>query len=848
LVQGFAPHHYELTLEPNPDTLQLTGKVIITGQKAGRPSHRLTFHQNKLKVTSAIVTRHDKKGDHEIAITRINHHQSLHEVRLHTSQLLYPGNYTVELTFEGKVNSGMQGVYYSDYTVNTEQKRMVSTQFESHFARQAFPVIDEPQAKATYALELITPPGQSAIGNMPAKDSFEKDGRLHTIFDTTPKMSSYLLAFAFGDLQHKAAKTKRGVDVRVWTTKAHRPEALDFALDTAVRSIDFYEEFFETPYPLAKCDHMAIPDFSSAAMENWGLITYREMALLADPASTSQTMKELIAEVIAHEVSHQWFGNLVTMRWWDDLWLNESFANVMAFVAEDALYPQWHIWNSYIAGDGLAALRRDSIAGVQAIKTDVRHPDEISSIFDPSIVYAKGGRLINMLLQYLGEDTFRKGLKAYFAKHAYGNTTGQDLWEALSAASGQDVAAIMDPWLTRSGFPVLNVTQNETNITVNQSHFLMDPAKADKERSWSVPLLADSKEVPTLLETTQITARLSSDRFIRFDQNAVGHYIVHYVTPAHAEAIARRAAAKELTPAERLALLNDSIMLARGGQQSTSATLQLLGHYKQEDEEPVWSIIALILSDLRRFIDIVPSLEEPMKANVRKLVESQYKRLGWKEIASESSEDVKLRALILALGANAEHPQIVAKALELFKAYKQDSSLVTPELRGVVFSAAVRQQAHDAFQYLLTLDETTSDVTLKLDTLDALSATKDPKQVAVLLDRLKDSKRVRQHDVDRWIAFLLRSRYARQQAWDWLRDNWPWLAKTFADDHSLDYLPRYAAAAFNTPELLEEYKIFFGPMQSLPALARSITIGIEDIENRVAWLQRDVAAVTSYFS
>lgn len=846
LFADFTPQHYELTLDPDPTSLKITGSVIITGQKVSRPSRRLTFHQSGLKILRARIVRQDKKGEQDISVTRINHHNSFSEVRLHTTQALYPGSYTVEMSFEGTVSSGMQGVYYSDYVVNEEKKRVISTQLESHFARQAFPCIDEPEAKATFALTLLSPPGQAVLGNMPATSQTEKDGKLRTTFETTPKMSTYLLAFVFGELQSKETKTKNDVVVRAWSTEAHRPEALDFALDTAVRGLEFFEDYYHTPYPLPKLDHVAIPDFSAGAMENWGLITYRETAFIADPDSASQSSKEIIAEVILHEISHQWFGNLVTMRWWDDLWLNESFANVMAFVAEDALYPEWRIWNTYIAGDGLAALRRDSIAGVQAIKTDVHHPSEINSIFDPSIVYAKGGRLINMLMQYLGQDTFRHGLKNYFAKHAYGNTTGQDLWKALS--NGDDVAKIMNPWLERSGFPVVEVTQNGTSLALGQSHFLMDSAKTDPDRIWPVPLLADSTALPALLETAHLQVELPTETFVRINKNATGHYLVQYVNPAHAEAIAGQSAKKQLSPAERLALLNDSIMLARAGKQSVSATLQLLEHYKREDEEPVWNIIALVLADLRRFVDIDETLEEPHRALVCKLIDVEAKRLGWKEKPDEPSEDTKLRALILSMGVFAKHSEILPKALELFAAYKNDSSVISSELRGVVMSAAVRGQAHDAFSYLLQLEEKTSDVALKLDIMDALTATKDQPQAAVLLSRLRDATKVRQHDVDRWLAYLLRNRYTRTLAWDWLRNNWDWIAKTFANDHSFDYFPRYAASAFNTPQLLEEYKTFFEPHKTMPALARSIPLGIEEIENRVAWLQRDISAVKQYFS
>jgi aminopeptidase N len=848
LYEGFQPTHYDLTLEPDRDSLKITGKVVISGQKLGRPSQRLTFHQKGVKVTSATIVKHDKKnGDQDVPVARINSQAKLDEVRLHAEMQMYAGAYTVTMEFESRISTGMSGVYLSDYMVDGAKKRMISTQLESHHARNAFPCIDEPEAKATFDLTLISPAGEAAISNMPAKEENEQDGKKTTRFETTPKMSTYLLAFAFGDLQYKEAKTKNGIDVRVWSTKAHDIAGLDFALENSVRSLEFFEEYYDTPYPLPKCDHVAIPDFSAGAMENWGMITYREMALIAQPETTAQSTRELIVEVISHELSHQWFGNLVTMKWWDDLWLNESFANVMAYIAEDALHPQWHIWDSYIGSDGLAALRRDAIAGVQSIKTEVNHPDEISTLFDPSIVYAKGGRLIYMLVNYLGQDAFRKGLKQYFTKHAYSNTTGDDLWAALSEASGQDVAALMNPWLERSGYPAVRVNQTGSKVHIEQTHFLMDPAKADPDRLWPVPLLSDSPDVPALLKTKQTEVTLKNDKFVHLNDGALGHYVVQYVNPDHADAIAELARQKTMTIAERLMLLHDSTQLSRAGMQSFGATLQLLEYYRDEDSEAVWDIIALIIADVRRFIDVHPKLEDEIKALLRELVETQYQRLGWDKTEGEPTQDTKLRATITGLACYADHPEAVAKAIELFEAYKKDDKVVDAELRGIVFATVVRKALPGAFDYLLKLEETTQNVDLKQDLMSALTAIRTTKEADVLLGRLKDTDKVRQHDVDRWLVYLLRNRYVRESSWNWMRDNWGWIEETFDEDKSYDYFPRYAASAFNTAELLQEYKDFFGPKSDQISLARNIAMGIEELETRVAWLQRDVAAVDNYF-
>lgn len=847
LFTSFQPEHYHLELEPDRASKCVGGSITITGKKRGRPSQRLTFHQHDLKITSATVTRHDKKGDQTIPVARINHQKTMDEVRLHAEQLLYGGAYTITMQFEGHIQDGMNGIYACDYEVDGKKQQLIATQFESHYARLAFPCIDEPEAKATFELTLISPKNEAAISNTPAACQIEKDGKLVTTFEITPKMSTYLLAFVYGDMQCKKVKTSSGTDARVWATKAHSPEALDFGLDVAKRAIEFFNDYYDVPYPLAKCDHVALPDFSVGAMENWGLITYRESCLLADPKTASQSSRERVALVMAHELSHQWFGDLVTMKWWDDLWLNESFANVMEYVAVDALFPEWTIWNSFIGGEGLSAIRRDCIAGVQAVKTGVHHPDEISSLFDSSIVYAKGGRLLNMLMQYLGKDDFRSGLKAYFTKHAYGNTTGSDLWAALGEASGKDVAAFMDPWIMRSGFPVVQVAQNGKELKISQAHFLLDAAKIDADRLWPVPLLSSNAEVPALLDTKQVDMTLATSEYVRINRGAVGHYIVQYTEPEHSAAVAELAAAKKLTVAERLMLLSDSSMLARAGVQPFPATLDLLAHYASEDSEPVWDIMALVLADGRRFIDSDLSLEAPMKAVVRTLIENQFQRLGWDEKPNESSDDTKLRATIMGLGIYAEHKQITKDALERFTAYQKDSAAVPAELRGIVFGAAVREAVPGAVTYLLGIEKGTSNVNLKDDIMGALTATRSEADATMLLGRLKDPAKVRQNVVDFWLVYLLRNRYTRTLAWKWLRDNWDWIEKTFSSDQTYDSFPRYAASAFSTRTLMEEYRTFFEPLKTQTSLERNITLGIEELENRVAWLERDLPGVQKHF-
>lgn len=848
LFQSFQPEKYGLYIELDRAKMEFKGTVTIIGRKVGRPSKRLTFHQKFLTITGVNVLFKDKKGNQDVAITRINHQRSADEVRLHADTMLYPGEYVVTMEYTGKITPGMTGIYPCFFKNDGKDDALIATQFESHHAREAFPCIDEPEAKATFDLTLITEKSVEVLSNMPVKEQTEHPNELATSFETTPRMSTYLLAFAVGHLHAKTAKTKRGTAVSIWATVAQPKDSFDVALDAAVRSIEFFEGYFNVPYPLAKSDHIALPDFSSAAMENWGLITYRERVLLAYPGETSQSTKELIATVIAHETSHQWFGNLVTMKWWNDLWLNESFANLMEYQAVDAMFPEWHVWDTFVASDGLSALRRDATPGVQAVKTTVNHPDEISTLFDPSIVYAKGGRLLYMLKNYIGEDAFRKGLTEYFKANAYKNTEGADLWKALSAASGIDVAAFMNPWLERSGFPVVSISQPGSEITISQKHFSDNPDKTDPERLWPVPLFATSDDVPALMTEREGTVKDNDNPFILLNSGARGHFIVQYLEDRQRERLADLITAGKLSNTERLMFLNDSSMLGRAGYQSYAETLRLLEAYADESSDPVWDIMSLIIGESRRFVDQDETLEDKIKVYIRTLIIKQYARLGWDEKADESAADQKLRATIIGLGAYSEEPAITQRALKAFEDYKQHPSSLSSEIRAIVFGVPIKQGDKAAFDYLLKLHDTTHNNELQTDIAAALTTTHSEAQAKQLLERLKDPNLVKPQDADRWLVYLMRNRYVRETAWSWMVSEWPWIEKTYSNDKSYDYMPRYAASICNTREWEKRYKEFFEPKQDQIVLKRNILIGFEEISNRIKWLERDLQAVQDYFS
>ncbi len=847
LYETFQPEHYNLHIIPSDKTMYFTGSVEITGKKIGRPSRRLTFHQNGLKITKTTITKHDKKGNETVAICRINTQNTLHEVRLHTDDMLYPGQYTVYLEFEAPITTGMAGLYPCFFNHEDKRKSLLMTQLESHHAREVFPCIDEPEAKATFDLSLTHPSNYTALSNMPIKDSSTEASLTTTTFDTTPRMSTYLLAFVTGELHKKTGKTKAGIEVGIWGTIAQPEDRFDFALESAIQSNDYFVEYFKVPFPLPKVDYIAVPDFSAGAMENWGLMTFREVALLLDPKAASQSAKELIAEVIGHETSHQWFGDLVTMKWWDDLWLNESFANMMAFASVHHSNPTWGTWEEYISSDGLAALRRDAVPGVQSVKIAVHHPDEISTIFDPSIVYAKGGRLLYMLKKYIGEDAFQKGLQEYFKKHAYQNTIGTDLWAALSRSSQKNISEFMNPWLERSGFPVLTVTQKGKQLTISQEHFSDNPDKADKDRVWPVPLFANRPDVPDLLDTKSITTTLDTDDFVLINREGQGHYIVRYTEEAHRTHVMSLVKAQKISTIDRLMLLNDSSMLGRAGYQPFVETLELLESYVNETEESVWGVMSLVIADARRFVEVDESLEANIKGLVRKLIEKEYKRLGWDEKDTDSPADQKLRATILGLGAYAENTEIILKAKELFEAYKDNSAIISAELRGIPFTVAVKENIPGAVDYLLELYRTANSSDLQRDISGALTATRSTDAAQKQLKFITKPEVIKPQDADRWVFLMLRNRHIREIAWQWMEDNWQWIEDTYKSDKSWDYWPRYAASTCATKQWQDKFIAFFTPKLAITMLKRNIEIGFEEIDNRINWLNRDLAAVQKFF-
>lgn len=824
LINYYLPEQYELKIELNGPGRRFTGTVTITGAKQGGDAIRL--HAKDLTIIEATI-------DGQPASTVLEDHD---ELVVGTPEL-QAGEHTLKLSFSGDINDHMHGLYPCYFEHDGVKKELFATQFESHHAREVFPCIDEPSAKATFTLELVTAPDQTVLSNMPVASQSESEGKLSTVFDPSPRMSTYLLAFVVGELHKKSMKTKSGVEVNIWATPVQPASALDFPLDIAVRSIEFFDDYFGVPYPLPKSDHVALPDFSSGAMENWGLITYREVALLADPKTTSISSKQYIARVIAHELSHQWFGNLVTMEWWNDLWLNESFAELMMYLAVDELEPSWNTWLDFNTDISIAALRRDAIDGVQAVKVDVNHPDEISTLFDGAIVYAKGGRLLRMIQHYIGNDDFRRGLQSYFTKYAYKNTVGDNLWDELSQASGKDIKDIMNTWITQSGYPVVSLSRDGNELKYTQEQFFIGPHQPS-DKLWPIPIDSNDSAAPELMSAQ--TASHESTGPIRLNIDDSAHFITHYDDISW-NFLIEQIASGELDPNGRIQLLNEATLLVRGGIMKSDQLLPLIDAYKNETAEQVWGMVSLALGELRKFVEHDEAAEKKLRRLSHRMAKREYERLGWEAKTDESEEDAKLRSIAIGLTLYGEDADAITKAKDLYDNTPLED--LDPELRPLIISTVSRYGDSQTVDDLLKKYTETHSSEIQNDISVGITSTRVPEKIDELLDNMKDSSIVRPQDVFRWFVYLIRGRDSRDKAWAWVRDNWQWVEDTFKGDKSYDDFPRYSASGLMTRKQLEEYEAFFGPMIEVPALSRTITIGISEIKGRVELIEKDKDSV-----
>ena len=840
LIKELIPKTYDIVLDLDAEKLKYSGSLRMEATKIKKDNKiRLHLNNSDLKLKSSKVLDNSNK---ETKVLKEEFLKDAQELVLTLDEKI-KGDLTVEFTFESKITESLTGLYPGYYKNNSQEEILLTTQFESHHAREVFPLIDEPEAKAIFKVTLISSEKNINLSNMSVKNESIKDGKRITEFNDSPKMSSYLLAFISGDFHYVEDETKNGVKVRVYATKNHEKAKLLNALHVATKSVEYFEDYFGVKYPLDKIDHVAIPDFDAGAMENWGLITYRERLLVLDQKMVSKETLEFSALVIAHETSHQWFGNLVTMKWWDNLWLNESFANLMEYQCVDAIYPKWNVTNKFLSEEGIMSLTRDSIENVQPVQLPVSHPDEISSLFDPYITYAKGGSVLYMLKKYIGEKAFKEGLTSYFNEFKYKNTTGDDLWDAFSMASGKDIKSLMSNWVLSPGFPILEIKKLDNNeVLVSQKPF----NDGSKTKLWNVPLFTNYPVKEDLLDRESITIKQEKEPLI-FNYGFSGHYLVDYKDEDTKRYIEGKIQNKELPIIDRLFYLESKLLLSKNNKIPFKEVLDILSLYSDEDDEAVWTAILGAISTANQFKTIEPELKQKIEKYADNITSKKLSELTWEENEKDSLNIKKLRTILISLSLFSKNENSLKKAKELFVVYRDKKDPIRPDIVAYVLRAIIESKEDGAFDFLLNEYKTTKDIQLKEEIVKALTASMDEKHVDYLLGLLKDRKIIKSQDLIRWLRFLFGNLSAKNRVWSWMKENWQYLESVLQKDKSFDYIPDIASLYVYNKKEAKEYKEFFKGKRNILALKRNIDINFKIIENRVLFIENNLKDVQEVF-
>jgi aminopeptidase 2 len=761
---------------------------------------------------------------------------------------------TLDLKFIGTLNDNMAGFYRSSYEENGEKKYLATTQMEPTDCRRAFPSFDEPALKAVFDITLISDKNLTALSNMDVKEVKElENDRKATVFNSTPLMSTYLVAFIVGDLRY-VESTKFRIPVRVYSTPGLEKQG-QFSADLTAKTLAFFEKTFGIEYPLPKIDNVAIADFAAGAMENWGLVTYRVVDLLYDEENSNLATKQRIAEVVQHELAHQWFGNLVTMDWWDGLWLNEGFATWMSWFSCNEFYPDWKVWEQYVTDSLQHALALDALRASHPIEVPVKKADEINQIFD-AISYSKGSSLLKMISRWLGEDVFIKGVSNYLKKHKYGNTETSDLWEALSEASGKNVVEVMDVWTKKIGFPVITVTENaETNeVHVRQNRYLTTGDVKPEEDETIYPVFLglktkDSIDESIVLNSREKTLTLKNGLdFYKLNADQVGIYRTSYPT-ARWEKLGKAGSEGLLSVEDRAGLVADAGALASSGYQPTSNLLTLVNSWKDEPSFVVWDeILARISAIKSAWIFEDKETLEALNAFTRSLVSDKTHSLGWEFKETDSFLDQRLKSSLFGSAAGAKDEIVEKASLESFQKYiSGDKKAIHPNLRASVFNTVARIGGEKEYEeiYKIYLDPVSVDE--KITALRTLGRFEDSKLIERTLGYLFDDT-VRSQDIYIPMQGLRAHKAGIEALWTWVQTNWDEIARRLPPGLSmLGSVVKIATSGFSSEDKIEEIQKFFAS-KSTKGFDQGLAQSLDTIKSKATWVKKDHANINEWLS
>lgn len=787
--------------------------------------------------------------------------ECIHDEANETINLIFedelPQTGSIRIKFIGKFNDTMKGFYKTKYRFKDKDRWGAATHFEPTYARRAFPCFDEPELRATFDVSAIYQMSGSnrVVSNMPTKEyglyeptdcflPFPSKRNIAKIkFHRTPKMSTYLLAICYGDFGYDDAEPVGDYSIcpRIFATKG-KEKSGKFALFIAQKAVLFYERFFGIEYMLPKLDLMAVPDFPIGAMENWGLITYRETRLLVDPVNSTPETKQSVALVIAHEIAHQWFGNLVTIKWWTHLWLKEGFASFMEYLCVDKILPEGRIWQRFLTDDYAVAMKLDALHNSHPIEVPIEHASEIPTIFD-AISYCKGASVIRMIYKFIGDEAFRKGLKLYLEKFSYSAAETNDLWDALESASEKPVREIMNGWTLRTGYPWISITQDGDKLTLKQSRFTADGKPPKEDLKWMIPVAAvtDSEEEISfgMMQDEVMVVDNPGGKWVKFNPGCSGLYRCAY-PPEMFDKLLEAMTSKELDVADRFGLLNDYFALCQAGKVDSVSLLKMVATLKEEKEYIVWTMIDSIFARLSTLLSHT-TFQSKLYAMGRELYKHVFAKLGWVRKEGEPENDVMLRPLIIERLISFEDTDLITKARLIFKDRK--TRRIRSELLTAVTMAIVSHgddNEHDQAYYLFWNSHTSDE----------------RNRIAKGIGTCKDSKRLNEV-----IRFALSSNIRLQDKNNILcpiGSTHPHRAFEVFQEHeelfrSMESGPMFSNLlqglfeGFASEEMAEKLRLYFEENE-YPGSERTVQQVLETIRLNADWLARDRESLETYLS
>nr|CAI5820674.1 unnamed protein product [Callosobruchus analis] len=787
LHRDVAPEHYKLEIISylgEKDNFDFDGQVWID-ISCVRSTNNITLHSKDLSIPEGEVNVKDISSNDSKTqkINKIEYDKGNDFlIILLTEPLKEDHKYQIHIRFKGKLDDGLAGFYRSSYyDKKKKEKRWLGvTQFEAISARRAFPCFDEPEMKATFDISIGRKDGYRAISNMPLLSTEplkEKEGWFWDRFDSSVPMSTYLVAFIVSDFDYKTAdKTQNNnVTFRIWARK-DALDQVDFAKEVGPKALEYYEKFFDVKYPLPKQDMVAIPDFSAGAMENWGLITYREAYLLYDKNVSSKASQHSVASVIAHELAHQWFGNLVTMKWWTDLWLNEGFATYMASLAVEHMFPQWNSLEEEGAENMISVFSFDSLRTSHPVSVPIGDPKEIDEIFD-TISYKKGSSLLRMMSLFLGEETVRKGVSKYLNKHKFSNAEQDDLWECLTEEAHNNkvlpgnltVKTIMDTWTLQTGYPVITLTRDyeKKSAAISQMRFLKDIIhfRDNADPCWWIPLTYSTRTNPSFNRSTsehwmscpsssQIIENLAGpDEWVIFNNNMAGIYKINYdiknwkllTDYLQSENYGK------IPVLNRVQLINDAADLAFVGRLDYDIFFDLVKYLKRENGYLPWKAALGKTSSMTNHLK-KSSVYGLYKEYMKQMLTPIYLKVGGLEIPetkAEKLQSVKLQVLIAGKSCKFEVANCIAQSQELFKKLKDNSqgdNTIPKDLRGVVYCTSLKHGGAEEWEFLWKKFQNSNVATEKNTMLSALGCTQEIWLLKRYLEWSLDDTKIRRQD------------------------------------------------------------------------------------------------------